>query len=77
MRNCFSSLNCSSRGSDQHLKHANSHRKHRTILVVVEPFQEYQKFLLVPPQNSLNLRGFFRVRHKDLNAKREVRGRVR
>ena len=78
MRNCFSSLNCSSRGSINVWQQNFSYQKKtRTILIVVEPFQEYQKFFLVPPQNCLDLRRFLRVCHEDLHLVHEACGHMR
>lgn len=66
MRNCFSSLNCSSGNRDQ--RTCSSPRNWiRTILIVMEAFQECKKFIFISPKDRFYLRGLLGIRDKYLN----------
>jgi hypothetical protein len=67
MRNCFSSLNCSSGGNISAVPTWASEKQGRhTLFVVVEILEEDEELVLIPPKYCFNLRRLLGVGHEHL-----------
>ena len=66
IRNCFSSLNCSSGATVIINPECKSTENNHTFFIVMETLQEIKQLLLVSPKNTFDLRRFLRICNKHL-----------